>query len=115
MHCPDTDLFDDAGVYHSSEIGIALGNYPVTNATVFQEALSRYVQHIWAEFAKDPYHFKAWPQVLNGTGALGGGVRVSDGPRASGKYLTIVPATEMENVVDKRCKIYDPIYDVLGH
>ncbi|KIW70213.1 hypothetical protein PV04_02505 [Phialophora macrospora] len=111
---PNTDWFPDAGVYHSSEIGIVLGTYPAANATVFQEALSRYVQHIWAEFAKDPYNWKAWAKGPNATGVLGGGVRVEDGPKASGPYLTVLNRTQTD-VVDKRCGLYQAIYDAHAH
>ena len=110
----DTDLFPDAGVYHSSEIGIVLGTYPKANVTVFQEALSRYVQHIWANFAKDPNNFKAWPQGANATGVLGGGVRAEDGPQGSGPYMTVLNRTQTD-LLDRRCSLFDEIYDALGH
>jgi hypothetical protein len=91
-----------------------LGTYPLPNATVFQEALSRYVQHIWANFAKDPENFKAWPSGADAMGVLGGGVRVEDGVHGAGAYMTVLNRTA-EDAVDKRCALYQGIYDVLGH
>ena len=70
---------------------------------------------MWASVAKDPQGFNQWPQVRNGTGALGGGVRVTDGPKASGPYLSVVPAQVMEDKVDTRCRLWDPVYNLIGH
>ena len=101
-------------MYHSSEIGIVLGTYPLANATVFQEALSRYVQHIWANFAKDPDNFKAWPKGANATGVLGGGVRAETGQKGSGAYLSVLNSTQTD-LLDRRCALFQTIYDALGH
>jgi hypothetical protein len=103
-------------VYHSSELGIVFGTYPRANATVFQDALSRYVQHLWANFAKDPYGFKAsaWPAGPNATGVLGGGLRVEDGAHGSGPYITVLNSSGIGEL-DKRCGLYQGVYNALGH
>ncbi|KIX04897.1 uncharacterized protein Z518_05768 [Rhinocladiella mackenziei CBS 650.93] len=113
---PNTDIFPDSGVYHSSEIGIVLDTYPDEGATPFQVHLSHYVQKVWADFAKNPYGWGVppWPQVSEAMGMLGGGVRVEDGPDAFGPLLTVLDPAEMD-MVDQRCWIYQPIYDFLGH
>ncbi|EXJ66407.1 uncharacterized protein A1O5_10559 [Cladophialophora psammophila CBS 110553] len=116
----NTDLFPDAGVYHSSEIGIVMGTYPATNATAFQRRLSRYVQKVWADFAKDPYYNSSspstppWPQVPAAMGMLGGGVRAEDGPDAKGANLTVLNRNQTD-VIDQRCALYQAFYDALGH
>ncbi|OQV05709.1 hypothetical protein CLAIMM_10396 [Cladophialophora immunda] len=125
----NTDIFPDAGVYHSSEIGIVLGTYPLQGATAFQRRLSRFVQKVWADFAKDPYYNSSsqagsdhsaatpaappWPQVPAAMGELGGGVRVQDGPDAQGPYLRVLSQNQTD-LIDQRCALYQAIYDALG-
>ena len=107
-------MFSDAGVYYTSEVGIVLGTYPPLNATVFQDALFRYMQHVWAEFARNPVNFNAWPRGADAIGVLGGGVRAEDGMHGSGLYLEILNASQI-GVLDKRCGLYRGIYDGLAH
>lgn len=110
-----SDIFPDAGVYHSSEIGIVMGTYNTTGATPFQNSLSRYIQKVWADFAKDPTGkgVPPWPPVPEAMAELGGGVRVEDGPDAEGALMTPLNTQQMDEV-DKRCALYQSIYDVLG-
>lgn len=113
---PNSQIFEDAGVYHASEIGIALGTYDTAGATPFQIKLSTYVQKVWTDFAKDPYGFgkPSWGTVPAAMGEIGGGVRAEDGPDASGELLTIMSQQETD-AVDSGCAKFQAIYDFLGH
>jgi carboxylesterase type B len=55
---PNTDYFPRASAYHSSEIPLVFGTYPLTNqysvATGQQKQLSRYMRKTWADFVKNP-------------------------------------------------------------
>ena len=53
----------NAGVFHSSEIGLVFGTYAQVNATDFEKSLSRYMQSAWAKFAKDPQGGPGWQGV----------------------------------------------------
>ena len=111
-----SQLFEDAGVYHASEIGVVLGTYNRTGATEFQKTLSRGLQSLWASFARDPWGFgedSGWDSGAAAMGILGGGVRAQDGPSATGEVLEVV-GEDVIAVVDKRCALYQPIYDILG-
>jgi carboxylesterase type B len=112
---PELQLFNNAGVYHSSEIKIVLGTYAQQGATPFQNRLSGYIQKIWANFAKDPYGFgrPPWLQVPAAMGMLGGGVRAEQRFWASGELLTVLNQQQTD-LVDKRCALWQSIYDALG-
>ena len=92
-----------------------LGTYPHPNVTIFQEALSRYMQNLWANFAKNPTGFNAvaWPSGPGAMGVLGGGVRAEDGGRRSGAYMVALNGTGV-GVVDRRCALFEGVYDMLG-
>lgn len=117
----NTQIFENAGVYHASEIAVVLGTYPREGATEFQGTLSRGLQGLWADFARDPWGFaprsdegrEVWMAGLENMGVLGGGVRAEDGPDAEGTVLEVV-GEDVIAVVDKRCDIYEPIYDLLA-
>jgi cholinesterase len=113
---PNSQIFDDAGVYHASEIGIVLGTYTQAGATPFQIELSRYLQKVWTDFAKDPYGWgrPPWPAVPTAMGELGGGVRAEDGPNARGDLLDVLSQQETD-AVDSGCAKFQAIYDFLGH
>lgn len=113
---PNSQIFEDAGVYHASEIGIVLGTYEKAGATPFQISLSTYVQKVWTDFAKDPNGFgkPPWPTVPTAMGEIGGGVRAEDGPNARGKFLTVLNQQQTD-VVDSGCAKFQAIYDFLGH
>lgn len=117
----NSQIFEDADVYHASEIGVVLGTYQREGATEFQARLSRGLQRLWADFARDPWGFKprsdeggeVWMSGLADMGVLAGGVRAEDGPDAEGSVLEVV-GEDVIAEVDKRCDIWEPIYDVLG-
>jgi carboxylesterase type B len=110
-----SQLFENAGAYHASEIGVVLGTYNRTGATEFQSELSRGLQKLWADFARDPWGFgdQGWEKGAASMAVLGGGVRAEDGPDARGSILEEV-GSEVISMVDKRCALYQPIYDLLG-
>jgi cholinesterase len=105
---PNSQIFDDAGVYHRSEVGMVLGSYSLTNDTVWQQALSRYLGNTWAHFAKNK--FKAWAPGPNAMAVFGGGVRAEDGTRASGSYIVPLNRTAIDEL-DRRCSMYQSFYD----
>lgn len=77
---PNLQIFPNAGAWHSSEIPSVWGTYELSNqfgdATPDQIALSKYMQGIWAGFAKAPAAGFPWPKLgsANGNelGVLGG-------------------------------------------
>lgn len=48
------------GVYHSSEISLVFGTYPIEDSTPTQARLSRWMQKQWADFVKDPQNGPGW-------------------------------------------------------
>jgi carboxylesterase type B len=60
----------DLGVYHSSEIPLVFGTYPRVNDTKEEIQLSRFMQHAWACFAKNPTAGPGWKLYPN-IGVLG--------------------------------------------
>jgi carboxylesterase type B len=93
-------LVPDLGAFHSSEIPLVFGTYPVVNATTEEMRLSEYMQTAWATFAKNPMGGPSWQEVPE-VGVLGS---VGDGLRydvAAGK-------------LDVRCALYDAIYAAEG-
>lgn len=77
---PNLNVFPNAGAWHSSEIPSVWGTYPLRNdfgdATQNQIALSKYMQGVWAGFAKNPASSIPWPKLGsafgNELGVLGG-------------------------------------------
>nr|POE72806.1 para-nitrobenzyl esterase [Quercus suber] len=77
---PNVAPFPDAGAYHSVEIPEVFGTYPLSNvlgdATKTQIALSKYMQGVWAGFAKDPTAGPPWASLGSNNsvelGLLGG-------------------------------------------
>lgn len=57
---PNLEPFPMAGSYHSSEIPLVFGTYPLVNATEQQMQLSKYLQSTWAAFAKNPEQGPGW-------------------------------------------------------
>jgi carboxylesterase type B len=97
---PNTQLFPDAGVYHSSEISEIFGTYPRGDVTTKQETLSQYMQKAWADFAKDPMTGPGWKAMPN-VALLGDLDKEMEQDIASTK-------------LDKLCDLYNPIYSVLA-
>ena len=64
----NTQLFQDAGVYHSSEIPLIFGTIPPVGDTDQEIALSAYMQTAWATFAKNPTQGPGWPKLGSNNG-----------------------------------------------
>ncbi|RKK84499.1 hypothetical protein BFJ71_g14546 [Fusarium oxysporum] len=61
---PNTTPFSDAGVWHASEINLVFGNYPRNSETTTQQIqTSRYMQHAWSQFTKNPEGGPGWHRV----------------------------------------------------
>ncbi|GFF22126.1 alpha/beta-hydrolase [Aspergillus udagawae] len=69
----DTGTFPGEGAVHASEVPIVFGTYPTENATDQEVALSKYMQHAWASFAKNPDGGPGWPQI-----GTNGGLELAD-------------------------------------
>lgn len=93
---PNTQLFPDAGVFHSSEIPLVFGTYevllPRVASTPREVRLSRFMQTTWADFAKAPHRGPGWERVPR-VGVLGAGE--GDGEVTIG-----------QEVVDGKCGVY---------
>lgn len=94
----NTQPFPGAGAWHTSEIYEIFGTYPRDNKTTDQQVvLSRFMQHAWTNFAKQPATGPGWEKVQASSGvveALGmdgrwGGIEVPQGE------------------VDKVCEVYN--------
>ncbi|GFF71280.1 hypothetical protein CNMCM6936_003972 [Aspergillus lentulus] len=59
----NTGTFPGEGAVHASEVPIVFGTYATENATNQEVALSKYMQHAWASFAKNPDGGPGWPQI----------------------------------------------------
>ena len=102
---PNTQVFPDAGVYHSSEIPEVFGTYPTANVTLQEGALSRYMQGAWARFAKFPLGGPGWPMLGMNQGADLG---------ALGSNGNFGVATVNRTAVTEICKLYAPLLNVTG-
>lgn len=111
---PNLDIFEDAGVYHSSEIALVSGTFPANGSTPYQHKLSRYIQKVWTDFAKDPYKF-GQPPWSQGSQAMAevGNSRVGTPVGEEGPLLTVLDSTQIDEV-DKHCQLYQPLYDLLS-
>lgn len=60
---PDLQPLPGMEVYHGSEVPLIFGNLPSPpKPTAFETKLSKYMQDVWANFAKDPHAGPPWPQ-----------------------------------------------------
>ncbi|KAK5994634.1 Cholinesterase [Cladobotryum mycophilum] len=103
---PNTDIFPGSGAYHSSEISLVFGTYPRNGSTPYQVEVSRAMQKVWADFAKDPSRGPGWAAVPQ-ISIFGGGVRPG-GDDGTGK--PVMEVGDPTNI-DKRCLLYKDIYD----
>ncbi|KAF7522264.1 hypothetical protein PCG10_007565 [Penicillium crustosum] len=64
---PNTQPFPGAGAWHTSEISLVFGTYPRNYMTTPQQIeLSKFMQHSWASFAKDPERGPGWTMIEGG-------------------------------------------------
>ncbi|KAL0936343.1 para-nitrobenzyl esterase (carboxylesterase) [Colletotrichum truncatum] len=106
-----TDIFKNAGAYHTSEIPSVFGTYPLYSkfgsVTDQQIKLSSYMQKLWSGFAKKPSDGMAWPKVS----VLGIGLELGVlGSAASTAGVSkILPA-----LADYPCAAYWALEDMMG-
>jgi carboxylesterase type B len=100
----------DAGVYHSSEIGLVFGTYGLFTGnggpTSNERQLSMVMQKAWADFAKNPTMGPRpdWQQVPS-VEVIGG----PGGKTSNGDFLMSSSQTKL----DGRCEVFRAIYDAL--
>lgn len=97
---PNTNLFDGAGAYHSSEVKLIFGTYPHRTSTAAQRVLGAKMQKAWADFAKDPEAGPGWDQ----TPAVG---------MLNGVTADITTRPEAGDL-DKGCGGFKLVYDVVA-
>lgn len=86
----------DLGAYHSSEISIVFGTYPILGFTEYEVRLSKYMQTTWADFAKHPLSgpgFREWPNVA----VMGTAEKALESDTDAG-------------TLDAKCPLYQPLY-----
>ncbi|KAG5972867.1 hypothetical protein E4U55_000711 [Claviceps digitariae] len=110
---PNTQIFDNSGAWHSSEIGLIFGTYPREGATPSQAELSARMQTAWADFVKDPQQGPGWapsPEIaVIGGGGKGEEVRHDGAESATAEAIVTVSPRHL----DTRCPLMDGLYDTL--
>jgi hypothetical protein len=82
----------------SKTVPLIFGNLPTPpNATAFEMTLSKYMQRVWANFAKNPQAGPPWPQYPS-VAVLG----------TMGRTVTTVPAAKL----DTRCPFLNPYLEL---
>ena len=106
---PNLNVFPNAGAWHSSEIPSVWGTYPLTNqfgsATKDQIALSKYMQGVWAGFAKDPTSIP-WPKLGSANGVELGVLGSKNAPGAEETKPLISS--------DAPCAVFGPLLIAAG-
>lgn len=107
---PNLQLFPNAGAYHTSEIPSVWGTYPLDNqfgaVTQDQIALSKYMQGVWSDFAKNPSAGAPWPKLGSAFGKeLGvlGGKKVPAGEETKSLLSSDAP-----------CAVFSPLLIAAG-
>lgn len=78
-------------------VPLIFGTIPVPpKPTTFEMALSKYMQRIWGNYAKNPYAGPSWP-AYPAVAVLGTG----------GRFETIMTAGDL----DTRCAVLDPYFE----
>ena len=97
---PQIPFIPQLEAYHSSEIPLVFGTFPITGVTAQEFALSNYMQTAWATFAKNPMGGPGW-RPIDSTGfdvaCLG----------CNGSSNVIIVS---ESSLDYRCGLYKSIY-----
>lgn len=106
---PSTNIFSNAGAYHTVEIPSVFGTYPeyskFGSITQQQIKLSSYMQGLWASFAKKPDGGVGWPRIGS---ALGFELGLLGSTNPTG--VSVVPTL----MADYPCSIYLGIQSMLG-
>ncbi|KAM3421370.1 Carboxylic ester hydrolase [Cercospora zeina] len=103
---PNLSLFPNAGAWHSSEIPSVWGTYPASGATRTQAALSKYMQGVWAGFAKNPSRGAPWPRLGSNNGLELGVLGGEGSPRGE----------ETRPLIEKDapCAVFSPLLIAAG-
>jgi hypothetical protein len=118
--------FPNLGIYHGIDVATVFGLYSPYNITATEVALSRYMRHAWASFAKDPEGGPGWDTIGTSSDFV-----VQDG---SNNPIAVVPAPadldlgviggmgdavgleiRRESEIDSKCSIFAPIYQALAN
>lgn len=103
---PNLQLFPNAGAFHTAEIPSVWGTYSANGATATQVALSKYMQGVWAGFAKNPTAGAPWPALGS---ASGNELGILGGPgNPSGEE------TKALSSIDAPCAIFSPLLIIAG-
>ncbi|PHH90460.1 hypothetical protein CDD83_3592 [Cordyceps sp. RAO-2017] len=102
----NNQAYPGSGAWHSSEIDLIFGTYSRRGATPYQATLSRAMQKVWADFAKNPRKGPGWSPAPK-VSVFGAGVRPG-GKSGAGK-----PAMVVKNPwwIDRRCFLFKKTYD----
>lgn len=108
---PSLALFPNSGAFHTSEIPFVWGSFPgykdIITPTQQEVALSKFMQTVWANFAKKPMDGPGWPQVGAETSLTLAELGGKQNP--TGQSL-IAPKD-----VDEHCFLYDDVIDLTGY
>jgi len=128
----NTQALPGLGAYHSSEIPLVFGTYPLANTTTQEYALAQFLRSAWARFAKNPRAGPGWNQLRTGkvgmvlqgvlSQVLGGVILDQNATAAEGDWnlavlgdvghargtgATVLPQSDF----DYRCSLYRPLYE----
>ncbi|EON69466.1 hypothetical protein W97_08726 [Coniosporium apollinis CBS 100218] len=106
---PNLQRFPNAGVYHASEIAMVFRTYNMSTATAEQDALGKFMQGVWAQFAKNPHGGPGWNAVGTGDEFIGGAADLDLGVIGGQGWAGVKVIRESE--VDGRCALFRPIYE----
>lgn len=107
---PNLQPFPNARAYHSSEIPLVYGTYPLDNqfgqVTQDEIELSKYMQGAWSSFAKNPSGGPGWPKLGSNNGVELGQLGSKKKPNGE--------VTEPLLSADAACVILDPVIIASG-
>lgn len=103
---PNLQTFPNAGVYHSSEIGLVFGTYPRDSSTAQEYWLSNLMQGIWAGFAKAPMQGPEWVRV----GSAGEFAQETEADQDVGVIGREGVRMARQSQLDARCRLYAERY-----
>ncbi len=88
--------------YHAAEIPIVFGTYDASKTDERQRQFSSFMRRTWANFAKDPEKGPGWDAI----GGAGNDVAVLGHEPSQAKMISRAE-------LDKRCAVFQPIYDAV--
>lgn len=107
---PDLEprIAPDLGVYHGSMEGLlySYSSFNRSNMTVQERELQTYMRRAWGRFVRDPLKGPGWPAVGHAVEDLEVLGDVGYEKTGGGRLVS-------EEFVDRKCAIYQPIYEGL--